>query len=148
MKIDSAVSDIKNSISDTATVVVSSVVNALTIEKDKYRDHNVYVMKNKSENVEYVGRTIDPKRRQTQHKADPTKAHLRPLQVIATGLTKEEARVMELTIISAYALDNLLNARREIAVGNVAGFSAHINNTMTLYRNLAEDEILNLMEGR
>ena len=37
-----------------------------------------------------------------------------------SGLTKREARVMEQVLISAYSLDHLSNARREIAVGNVA----------------------------
>lgn len=34
---------------------------------------------------------------------------------------------MEQILISAYTLDNLLNAGREIAVGNVAGFTGRID---------------------
>lgn len=33
---------------------------------------------------------------------------------------------MEQILISAYTLDNLLNARREIAVGKVAGFTGEL----------------------
>ena len=33
---------------------------------------------------------------------------------------------MEQILISAYTLDNLLNARREIAVGNAAGFTGEL----------------------
>ena len=68
--------------------------------------------------VEYVGRTIDPVRRQREHEKDPTKAHLKPLEVKFTGLTKNDARTVEQILISAYTLDNLLNAHREIAAKN------------------------------
>ena len=51
---------------------------------------------------------------------------MQPLEVKFTGLTKTEARAMEQILISAYTLDNLLNARREIAVGNVAGFTGEL----------------------
>lgn len=37
---------------------------------------------------------------------------------------------MEQILISAYTLDNLLNARREFAVGNVAGFTGRIDNVL------------------
>ena len=47
--------------------------------------------------------------------------------------------------ISAYTLDNLLNARREIAVGNVAGFTGRIDNVISIFEGVAEDELLNLM---
>ena len=52
---------------------------------------------------------------------------------------------MEQILISAYTLDNLLNARREIAVGNVAGFTGRIDNVISIFEGVAEDEVLNLM---
>ena len=52
---------------------------------------------------------------------------------------------MEQILISAYTLDNLLNARREIAVGNVAGFTGRIDNVISIFEGVAEDELLNLM---
>jgi len=73
------------------------------------------------------------------------KANLQSLEVKFTGLTKTEARAMEQILISAYTLDNLLNARREIAVGNVAGFTGRIDNVISIFEGVAEDELLNLM---
>lgn len=40
---------------------------------------------------------------------------------------------MEQILISAYTLDNLLNAGREIAVGNVAGFTGRIDNVISIF---------------
>lgn len=52
---------------------------------------------------------------------------------------------MEQILNSAYTLDNLLNAGREIAVGNVAGFTGRIDNVISIFEGVAEDELLNLM---
>ncbi len=41
--------------------------------------------------------------------------------MIMSGLSKGEARGVEQVMISAYTLDALDNARREIAFGNIAG---------------------------
>ena len=82
---------------------------------------------------------------QKEHTRDTRKANLQPLEVKFTGLTKTEARAMEQILISAYTLDNLLNARREIAVGNVAGFTGRIDNVISIFEGVAEDELLNLM---
>ncbi len=52
---------------------------------------------------------------------------------------------MEQILISAYTLDNLLNAGREIVVENVAGFTGRIDNVISIFEDVAEDELLNLM---
>jgi hypothetical protein len=39
----------------------------------------------------------------------------------------------------------LLNARREISIGNVGGFAHQMGKTIKLFGSLAEDELLNLM---
>ena len=65
--------------------------------------------------------------------------------IIASNLTKTEARAMEQIIISSYTLDNLINARREIAVGNVKGFTGKIKNVISIFGGVIEDEFLNLM---
>lgn len=129
--------------SATVAAVTSVVENTST--KKNYRNQSVYVMRNQSGQVEYVGRTNNPARRQRQHANDPTKDHLQPLEVKFTGLTIKEARITEQILISSYGLSNLVNARREIAVGNVAGFSKYMGNTIKMFGNLAEDELLNLM---
>ncbi len=96
-------------------------------------------------NVAYVGRTNNPARRQYEHDRDPKKKNLEPLEVKFTGLTIVEARVMEQVLISAYTLESLENARREIAVGNVKGFAGKINNIISIFGGAVEDELLNLM---
>ena len=53
---------------------------------------------------------------------------------------------MEQVLISAYSLDNLCNARREIGIGNVRGFSGKIGNIISIFGGAVEDEFLNLME--
>ena len=67
------------------------------------------------------------------------------MEVKVTGLSKGQARVAELVLISAYTLENLANGRREIALGNVAGFSSYMGSTIRLFGNLAHDELQNLM---
>ena len=121
-----------------------------TVEKTKYcgpvRDQSVYVMRDKATNeVRYVGRTNNPMRRQLEHAKDPKKADLLPLEVKFSGLTKSEARAMEQLLISAYSLGNLYNARREIAVGNVAGYAGKIGNIVSMIVGTVEDDLLNLM---
>ena len=41
-----------------------------------------------------------------------------------------------------------MNARREIAVGNVEGFRKDMGNIVCIFKGVAEDEMLNLMEGK
>lgn len=96
--------------------------------------------------VQYVRRTCNPGRRQRQHKNDPRKQHLDPLEVKFTGLTVPEARAMGQLLISAYTIQNSDNARREIAAGKVSGFAGKIENIINISGGAAEDEFLNLME--
>ena len=68
-----------------------------------------------------------------------------PLEVKVTGLTKTEARIVEQIVISAYTIQNLDNARREIAVGNVKGFTRKMDNIINIFGGATESELLNLM---
>ena len=131
-------------VSATAALVTKVVENTST--KTNYRNQSVYVMRNSTtKDVQYVGRTNNPIRRQREHDRDPNKAHLDPLEVKFTGLTRIEARVMEQVVISAYTLQNLDNARREIAVGNVSGFAGKMNNIINIFGGAMESELLSLM---
>lgn len=96
--------------------------------------------------VKYVGRTNNPERRQREHERDPRKVDLEPLEVKYTGMSIKEARTMEQLLISAYQLAYLDNARREIAVGNVMGFSENMTNVVELFGGFVESELLSLME--
>ena len=128
----------------TPTVVKNVAENTSTPKLT--RDQSVYIMRDKTtNNVAYVGRTNNPARRQYEHDRDPKKKNLEPLEVKFTGLTIVEARVMEQVLISAYTLESLENARREIAVGNVKGFAGKINNIISIFGGAVEDELLNLM---
>lgn len=114
----------------------------------KYRDQSVYIMRDEnSKKVMYVGRTNDPKRRQDEHSRDPRKEHLAKLEVVYTGLTKNEARVVEQALISAYTLPALDNARREIAPHNVLKFHSDVSQVISLWDGMIESELLCLMEG-
>ena len=135
---------IQNGIEATAKAVKTVVENGK--KKLTERNHSVYVMRDKkNKRVEYVGRSVDTVRRQKQHDKDPRKDHLFPLEVKVTDLTLPEARAVEQVLISAYALENLDNARREIAVGNVAGFQENMGRIVQIFQNSTEDELLNLM---
>ncbi len=128
----------------TAAIVTSVVEN--TSYRGPTRNQSVYVMRDKTTgDVQYVGRTNNPIRRQSEHAKDPKKANLQPLEVKFSGLTKFEARAMEQALISAYLLDNLVNARREIATENVGGFAGKIGNIISIFDGAVEDELLNLM---
>ena len=131
-------------VASTAAAVTSVAEN--TSYRGPTRNQSVYVMRNKTTNeVQYVGRTNNPARRQREHAKDPKKANLQPLEIKFSGLTRVEARAMEQMLISAYSLDNLSNARREIAVGNVSGFAGKIGNVINIFGGAIEDEFLNLM---
>ena len=129
-------------VSATAAVVTSVVEN--TGYRKPTRNQTVYKLVNDQGETRYVGRTNNPQRRARQHKKSVAKADLQMVP-IATGLTKTEARAMEQIVISAYTLDNLINARREIAVGNVSGFAGKIDNVISIFGGAIEDEFLNLM---
>ena len=48
-------------------------------------------------------------------------------------------------LISDYSMENLLNARREIAKGNINGLTGKIENIINIFGGAVEDEFLNLM---
>ena len=128
----------------TASTVID-VVESIDFNNNP-KDQSVYIMRNKYSNeVQYVGRTNNPIRRQKEHDRDVTKSDLLPLEVKFTGLTVQEARAMEQLLISSYMLDNLLNARREIAVGKVGNYAGRIYTVLRLFGSSIEDEFLNLM---
>lgn len=99
-------------------------------------------MRDQENKVEYVGRTNNPARRQAEHAKNPSKAHLKPMEVKFTNLTVSEARYVEQLLISTYTLENLLNARREISIQKLDSFKNSTDNELKLFANLAEDEVL------
>ena len=137
----------------TAGIASAAAVISASVEKTRhsYREASngecVYVMRDKSTNeVQYVGRTNNPARRQMEHSKDPKKANLNPLEVKYVGLAKYDARIVEQLLISAYTLDNLSNARREIAKGKVHNAAGRIKNIARIIGGARESELLSLME--
>ena len=119
------------------------------INPHETHDQSVYVLQDKSGNVHYVGRTNDPDRRKAEHKNDPKHPERASydMKVIATGLSKPQARVAEQIFISAYSIQSLDNLRREIAIKKLGNFKGEISVIIELYEGVAEDELWNLMEG-
>ena len=131
------------------TLIANAVINAVENQTNcpDPHDQSVYVMRDKESNkVQYVGRTNNPQRRQYEHSHDPSKANLQPLEVKYTGLSVQEARIMEQALISAYTLKNLSNARREIAVSKLGSFSGNMSYFVKLPGSYSESELLCYME--
>ena len=135
-----------------AEKVISYVQQILEEEKKLVRrDQTVYVMcyldeaKYGKDTVGYVGRTNDLNRRKNEHRRDRTKDCLGDPIAIVTGLTIDEAKVVEQMLISAYTLDALENRRREIGINKLS--AAEITDyIISLEMGVAESEILCLME--
>lgn len=119
---------------DTAAHIIESI-EKIKIEEDQTYDNSIYVLKDKENNVHYVGITNEVGRRAAEHKRDkihPGRSNY-DMVVIATGLSKEEARTGEQVLISAYTLEALDNARREIAVRNIHKFLNEIHRIAELW---------------
>ena len=139
-----------DTIDNTAEKVVAWV--DAQVRKTEYREYSVYVLTDPNDDnlVKYVGRTNDPIRRMNEHKND-----LRHLQrkeyvmdVVLTGLTKDESTLWEQTLISGYSIAYLENARREIAVRNVGKFASYIGSVAEMLLDISSDSIEQLIIGR
>jgi RHS repeat-associated protein len=78
---------------------------------DEKRNQTVYVLVDRrggADKVEYVGRTTNVSSRETQHRTNITRAHLK-LEVVHDNLTYAEARGLEEVLIIAYKTLNKLN---------------------------------------
>ena len=115
------------------------------------KDQHVYVLQDpRVENVvKYVGRTNNPARRQLEHKNDPKHPERKnyKMLVLASGLTREQAMLLEQVLISAYSLSYLENARREIAVGNVGKYHNYMTAVSEIVQGIAEVDLINLIGG-
>ena len=130
-----------------ARKVVISVVENASVDEKEIRDQSVYVMRDQNNTVAYVGRTNNPARRQQEHRRDISKKDLKPLEVVQTGLSKKDAMLLEQLLISSYALENLLNARREIAASKINGYRQSLNNVARLIGSVTEEALYHLIRG-
>jgi hypothetical protein len=134
---------------DTAALVISAISTLEAITQR--RTQHVYVLTdpNNGNLVKYVGRTNDPARRLREHQNDPRHPERAGYKMIvfASGLTLGEAKLVEQVAISAFTLAHLDNARREIAVGNIAAYQQHMGAAKELFVGVTEDGLLSLILG-
>ena len=112
---------------------VTSVVKKKAVEKTTKRNNSVYVLKDETGTVQYVGRTNNVNGRRAAHGANPARAGLK-MEVIASGLNLPEARALEQagmayyhTINTANKMNNQINgvapkywgAFKELALGTL-----------------------------
>ena len=139
-----------DTVDETAAKVVAWV-EAQT-RKTEYRGYSVYVLTDPNDGnlVKYVGRTNDPVRRMHEHKNDPLhpKRSEYIMNVVLTGLTKDESILWEQTLISGFSLIYLENARREIAVRNVGKFASYMGSVAELLLDVPSDSLEQLIIGR
>lgn len=83
------------SVAIAATAVsAAALVQEEIAAKSNTRSHSVYVLKDSNDQVQYVGRTVNIKNRAAAHSLNPSRADLE-MEVVATGLTRSEARALE-----------------------------------------------------
>ena len=86
---------------------VSTTAAAVT-EKVAKRNNSVYVLKDDTGTVQYVGRTNNVARRRAAHSANPARAGLE-MEVIASGLNLPESRALEQAGMAYYHTINTAN---------------------------------------
>ena len=91
----------------TVAAAVSCVAETVAERKVK-RNNSVYVLKDDTGTVQYVGRTNDVKKRKAAHNANPARAGLE-MEVIASGLSMQESRALEQAGMTYYHTINTAN---------------------------------------
>ncbi len=134
---------------ETAALIISYVATlAATTQK---RTQHVYVLTDPGADgiVKYVGRTNNPARRWREHQNDPRHPERAGylMDVVASGLTLDEARLVEQILISAFTLDHLENARREIAVGHINAYHQYMGAATEIFAGATENGLLALLGG-
>ena len=91
-----------------SVAAVTSAVAEKTVEKTAKRNHSVYVLKDDTGTVQYVGRTTDVAKRAKAHEANPARAGLK-LEVIQPNLNYVQARAVEQAAMAYYHTINTAN---------------------------------------
>lgn len=85
--------------------------------KRNEKSHTVYRLRNdETKQIDYVGRTVNPKAREENHKKTKP-GHT--FEIIATGLTRKEARGIEQIYMVEYNTRSLLNKINGISPNNI-----------------------------
>ena len=90
------------------SAAATAAVAEKAAEKASARNNSVYVLKDSSDTVQYVGRTSDVERRRRAHEANPARRGLE-MDVIASGLNLEESRALEQAGMAYYHTINTAN---------------------------------------
>ena len=88
--------------------MVASAVAETVAEKTSKRNNSVYVLKDDTGTVQYVGRTSNLDKREAAHRANPARTGLK-MEVIASGLNLRESRALEQAGMSYYHTLNTKN---------------------------------------
>lgn len=92
-----------NSVATAVENVKEKVQDKTKNKKDPERNHKVYVLVNKQNQVKYVGRTKNsPQKRESEHHKVEGREDLKKLVVIAKNLTRNEARGLEEALIFGF----------------------------------------------
>ena len=111
------------------------------INPNNLRNYTVYVIVKKGTiDVVYVGITKRYSSRKSQHNKKRFPASKFTMMPIATGLTKNEARAMEQTIITAYTLDTLINMINSISPKKWSIFKSEFEQMSTLIQSWIDEE--------
>ena len=113
------------------------------ISKNRLSGHSVYIIYKKgTDNVYYVGRTSNFSARQRAHQKGsgakfPEEEYI--MMVVATGLTLENARALEQTLITAFTLKELKNVINSIAESKHDDFTSAFIRMESLIRGYFDD---------
>ena len=91
-----------------AAASAASYVTEKAVKKTIKRNNSVYVLKDDTGTVQYVGRTNNVDRRKAAHNANPARAGLE-MEVIASGLNLLESRALEQAGMAYYHTINTAN---------------------------------------
>lgn len=141
-----AVVDQANKFAEDATKArkwVNTQVSARAVNRNNLRDNTVYVIiDNATGKVVYVGRTRNYSSRQYSHQeAKDARFTSKDFTMtpVATGMTHNESRALEQTLITAYTLEALGNSINSIAEKNLKNFTYEMERVGTLMSSYIDD---------
>ena len=123
-------------------------VESKSYDESQWKQNNVYVLRDNNGDVRYVGRSNNPKKRMAQHQMDKLHPERKDykMDVVAVNLTLRQSRFVEQTIIHAYSVVYLDNARNEISRLNVPGYFNEMDKLVELLESIPEDELKDFLQ--
>jgi len=135
---------------DSITYANDAIKNKIeSSSENKSHNHTVYLLKDDNGNVQYVGRTINPKKRADAYSLNPNRSSLK-MEVVASGLTYNEARAVEQSCIFKYGTidtsNKMKNQINSIARNKWIGYQP-VAETVVKYTTIAvSNEVLYWLE--